>query len=136
MNNFFAPQDNPKFGAGVFVVCQPTGNCLFLKRSDDEGWCTPGGGVNFGEGIKDAAIREFSEEAGVSPDLIRVTSDVPYIRQNPDGLIFHTYPAVCSEEFVPHLNHEHTDHAWVTPYKHPEPIHPGVAEYMRNSGLL
>ena len=59
--------------------------CQKLKNShtlhDSEFWCTPGGGIDFGESLHEGLIREMVEETGVKP----VIGNLLFIQQFMDG---------------------------------------------------
>jgi len=48
------------------------GKILLTKRNDYHVWCLPGGGVEDGESLAEAAIRETREETGVDVTLTRL----------------------------------------------------------------
>lgn len=61
---------NPKVVAGV--IPEQHGCVLLTRRSIHPGyglWTFPGGFVDFGEAVPDAAVRETLEETGLSVDL-------------------------------------------------------------------
>ena len=60
----------PALAAIVAVV--DNGKVLLTKREDFEVWCLPGGGVEDGESLAEAAIREAKEETGVDVELTRL----------------------------------------------------------------
>ena len=51
-------------GAGVLIYNEK-GEVLLQKRSDDGAWGNPGGSVEFGETVEEAAVREVYEETGL-----------------------------------------------------------------------
>ena len=57
----------PSLAAIIAVI--DNGKILLTKREDFEVWCLPGGGVEDGESLAEAAIREAKEETGVDVEL-------------------------------------------------------------------
>jgi ADP-ribose pyrophosphatase YjhB (NUDIX family) len=56
----------------VNVVVIQDGKVLLTKREDFEVWCLPSGGVDEGESVAEAAIRETREETGLDVELTRL----------------------------------------------------------------
>ena len=52
-------------GLAVIVAMIHDGKVLLTKREDFEVWCLPGGGVEEGESLAEAGIREVKEETGL-----------------------------------------------------------------------
>ena len=56
----------------VNVAVIQDGKILLTKREDFETWVLPSGGVEDGESLAQAAIRETKEETGIDVELIRL----------------------------------------------------------------
>jgi 8-oxo-dGTP pyrophosphatase MutT (NUDIX family) len=94
------------------VICRsPHGRILMVRRTDDGTWAFPGGGMKEGEDAAQCAWREFFEETGYRlGDAGR-----PLMQRVKDGVDFTTFVTDCEDEFVPKLNHEHSEWAWLDP---------------------
>lgn len=57
---------------GVTVAVIEDGRVLVTKRADFPAWCLPGGGVDAGESVAAAAVREVREETGLEVALTRL----------------------------------------------------------------
>jgi ADP-ribose pyrophosphatase YjhB (NUDIX family) len=57
---------------GVNVAILEDGKILLTRREDFEVWCLPGGAVDEGESVAQAAIRETREETGLEVELTRL----------------------------------------------------------------
>jgi 8-oxo-dGTP diphosphatase len=86
----------------------------------------PGGGVEFGEGIAEALVREFNEELGISVavgDLFYVNDFFQASAFNPNDQIIAFYyrvssdettEIVCNQHEVP-VTQEGEQHRWIDP---------------------
>ena len=59
-------------GFGVNIAILKDGKILLTKREDFEVWCLPGGIVEPGESVVEAAVREAREETGLEVGLTRL----------------------------------------------------------------
>ncbi|MEX0783783.1 MAG: NUDIX hydrolase N-terminal domain-containing protein [Dehalococcoidia bacterium] len=60
----------PAVGADAVVI--RAGTILLIRRSDDGLWAMPGGGVDVGETLAEAATRELHEETGLEGNATRL----------------------------------------------------------------
>ena len=72
---------------GVNICIIQNGKILLTKREDFEVWCVPGGAVDPGESVAQAAIREACEETGLEVKLTRLIGI--YSRNAWDGAVDH-----------------------------------------------
>lgn len=87
--------------AGV-IMLNNEGRVLLLRRGDDGNWCIPGGVVEPGETIEEAAIREVYEETALIIDkmeLFNIYSGESQHHIYPDGNEFYFANTVfiCTE---------------------------------------
>jgi 8-oxo-dGTP diphosphatase len=68
----------PAFGVHVAIV--QDGQVVLILRSDIPLWCLPGGAIEDGESLAQAAIREAREETGLDVELTRLVGT--YSRPN------------------------------------------------------
>lgn len=66
---------------GVNIAILEGGKVLLTLREDFEVWCLPGGLVDAGETIPEAAIREMYEETGLEVELQRQVGIYSIMRQ-------------------------------------------------------
>ena len=81
------PNTRVKAGVGV-VITDNNGRILLERRSDNGMWGLPGGGIDAGESITEAAIREVKEETGLD---VRITGLIGVYSDPSEGRIV-TYP--------------------------------------------
>ena len=75
---------------GVGVLVADSGHYLLIRRAaePDKGlWTIPGGLVNVGEKVKEAAIREVKEETGLDAELDEVLALIDKIVRDESGRI-------------------------------------------------
>jgi 8-oxo-dGTP pyrophosphatase MutT (NUDIX family) len=113
------------------VIFDRRGRLLLQQRSDGGQWGLPGGSVEIGESLRDAVVREVSEETGltvVSGRLIGLySSPALQIVRYPDGNAWH-YVNACFECRVRGGILTTCDEtlalAWATPGRLPRPMLP------------
>ena len=78
--------ERPMVGVGVLISDKD--RYLIVKRGTDPNfglWSIPGGLVEIGERVSDAAVREAKEETGLDVDLVRVIGVVDKIIRDDDS---------------------------------------------------
>ncbi|MFH1500359.1 MAG: NUDIX domain-containing protein [archaeon] len=81
----------PRLGSAVLVV--KDGKFLLGKRNKEnykDYWVIPGGGVKYGELIRDAALREIKEETNLDVDIIKLIGyqEIINLPGNYHGIVF------------------------------------------------
>jgi mutator protein MutT len=74
-------------GASI-IVFNKEEKVLMIHRTDDDSWCFPGGSIELGEKVEEAAKREVLEETGLVVDdleLFGVFSGKELYHQYPNG---------------------------------------------------
>ena len=64
-----APKANSLVPSVNVVVTNDDGQILLIKRSDNDNWAIPGGAIDLGESMVQAAVRETLEETGVTCEV-------------------------------------------------------------------
>ena len=62
---------NPTPTVDVIIETQPDHVVLIRRKNPPHGWALPGGFVDYGECLEDAAVREAKEETGLDVTLKR-----------------------------------------------------------------
>jgi 8-oxo-dGTP pyrophosphatase MutT (NUDIX family) len=90
-----APKATSVVPSANVIVVNDQGEILLIRRTDNDNWAVPGGGMDLGESITDAAIRETREETGIT---CQITSLVG-IYTNPHHVILYTSNGEVRQEF-------------------------------------
>jgi ADP-ribose pyrophosphatase YjhB (NUDIX family) len=77
------------------VVTNDAGQILLIKRTDNDNWALPGGAVDLGESLPQAAIRETREETGIDCQITGLSG----IYTNPGHVILYTSNGETRQEF-------------------------------------
>lgn len=90
-----APEANSLVPSVNVVVTNPVGEVLLIRRSDNDNWAVPGGAIDLGESMVQAAVRETREETGI---LCEVTGLVG-IYTDPRHVMLYTSNGEARREF-------------------------------------
>jgi 8-oxo-dGTP pyrophosphatase MutT (NUDIX family) len=90
-----APKANSLVPSVNVVVVNDAGDVLMIRRTDNDNWAVPGGAIDLGESLNQAAVRETLEETGVE---CRVTGLVG-IYTDPRHVLLYTSNGEVRQEF-------------------------------------
>ena len=62
---------NPFPTVDIIIEVEQKGIVLILRKNPPSGWAIPGGFVDYGESLEEAAVREAKEETGLDIQLSR-----------------------------------------------------------------
>ncbi len=88
LNDPDAPKANSVVPAVSAIVTDTQGSILLILRTDNGYWSIPGGGLNPGESVSDATVREVREETGIDCEvtgLVGIYSDPNHVAAYDDG---------------------------------------------------
>jgi len=77
------------------VVTNDDGEVLLIRRTDNDNWAVPGGAVDLGESVAQAAIRETREESGIDCQITGIVG----IYSDPRHVILYTSDGEVRQEF-------------------------------------
>jgi ADP-ribose pyrophosphatase YjhB (NUDIX family) len=90
-----APEPNSVVPSANVIVVNDDGAILLIRRTDNDNLALPGGGMDLGESITDAAVREVKEETGLDVEITGLVG----IYTNPRHLIEYTSDGEVRQEF-------------------------------------
>jgi ADP-ribose pyrophosphatase YjhB (NUDIX family) len=90
-----APKANSVVPSANVVVANHSGEILLIRRSDNDNWALPGGAMDLGESLPDAAVRETLEETGVHVEITGIVG----IYTDPRHVILYTSNGEARQEF-------------------------------------
>ncbi|MBS7610738.1 NUDIX domain-containing protein [Candidatus Bathyarchaeota archaeon] len=87
----------------VSVLIKSGSKVLLIKRRFNPGsgkWSIPGGLIELGETIREAALREVYEETGLTVNLDKLLNVVDYIEVDERGVIRFHYVLICLSAYI------------------------------------
>jgi ADP-ribose pyrophosphatase YjhB (NUDIX family) len=117
-----APPANSMVPSVNVVVENDRGQLLLIRRSDNDNWALPGGAIDLGESMTQAAVREVAEETGIDCEVTGLVG----IYTDPRHVILYTGNGEARQEFSilltarraggqPTPSSESTEVEWVEP---------------------
>ncbi len=83
-----APAVNSVVPSVTVAVRNERGDILLIHRTDNDLWALPGGGIDPGESVRDAGVRETEEETGYDvriTGLVGIYTDPKHVIAYDDG---------------------------------------------------
>jgi 8-oxo-dGTP pyrophosphatase MutT (NUDIX family) len=90
-----APEANSLVPSVNVVVVNGAGEVLMIRRTDNGNWALPGGAIDLGESVAQAAVRETLEETGIECAVTGITG----IYSDPRHVILYTSNGEVRQEF-------------------------------------
>lgn len=90
-----APPANSVVPSANVIVVNDQDEILMMRRTDNDNWAIPGGGMDLGESITDTAVRETREETGIECEITGLVG----IYTNPRHVIRYTSNEEVRQEF-------------------------------------
>jgi len=90
-----APSPNSLVPSVNVVVTNDAGDVLLIRRTDNGNWALPGGAMDLGESLPQAAIRETAEETGITCEITGLSG----IYTDPGHVILYTSNGEVRQEF-------------------------------------
>ncbi|MEV5895775.1 NUDIX hydrolase [Nonomuraea fuscirosea] len=90
-----APEPNNLIPSVNVIVTNEAGDLLMIRRTDNDNWATPGGAIDLGESIPQAAVRETLEETGITCEITGLVGTY----SDPRHVILYTSNGEARQEF-------------------------------------
>jgi ADP-ribose pyrophosphatase YjhB (NUDIX family) len=91
----YAPRANTLVPSVNVVVTNDASDVLLIRRTDNGNWALPGGAVDLGESLPQAAVRETVEETGITCEITGLSG----IYTDPGHIILYTSNGEVRQEF-------------------------------------
>ncbi len=129
-----APRANSIVPAASAVVVDQDGRVLLHRRTDNELWSIPGGGMEVGETIAETVVREVEEETGlkVEPErLVGIYTNRRHVVAYDDGEVRQQFSICFACHVVGGQLVERADESLEVGFYSPEqiegmPMHPSI----------
>lgn len=122
LNDPNAPRANSLVPSANAVVTNDRGQILLIRRTDNDNWSLPGGAMDLGETIADAAVREVEEETGIRCKITGLlgiyTNPAHVVQYTSDGEARQEFTIVLTAEVVsgaPRTSDESSQVEWIDP---------------------
>jgi ADP-ribose pyrophosphatase YjhB (NUDIX family) len=90
-----APAANSLVPSVNVVVVNDEDSVLMIRRTDNGNWAVPGGAIDLGESVAQAAVRETLEESGIECEVTGIVG----IYSDPRHVILYTSNGEVRQEF-------------------------------------
>jgi len=90
-----APRANSLVPSVNVAVINEAGDLLLIRRTDNGNWALPGGAIDLGESVAQAAVRETLEETGIECEVTGIVG----IYSDPRHVILYTSDDEVRQEF-------------------------------------
>jgi 8-oxo-dGTP pyrophosphatase MutT (NUDIX family) len=90
-----APKANSLVPSVNVVVVNDAGEILMIRRTDNDNWAIPGGAIDLGESVAQAAVRETREESGIECEITGIVG----IYSDPKHVLLYTSNGEVRQEF-------------------------------------
>ena len=90
-----APKANSLVPSVNVVVVNDAGEILMIRRTDNDNWAVPGGAIDLGESVAQAAVRETREESGIECEITGIVG----IYSDPKHVLLYTSNGEVRQEF-------------------------------------
>lgn len=133
-NDPAAPRANSLVPSVTAAIRDPSGRLLLIHKVDNDLWALPGGGMDLGESIADAAVREVAEETGLVVEvsgLVGIYSNPMHVMAYDDGEVRQQFSVCLRAEHISGTPREDGSETkavrWVEPAKIADlSIHPSM----------